>query len=113
MNNQEPKSKPESAERDEGLSSSVLFGLAVMLERTGKTTVTTRQLLGYRYADSEDAAVGSFLRKSLADNEGFAAVQVLVIPILPPNRMIEDSPLLPHCVDAFLRHCQDQLHAGG
>jgi hypothetical protein len=91
MPNQEPKSKPESAEQPsgEGLSSSALFGLAVMLERTvndgWKTTVTTRQLLGYRYADSEDAAVGSFLRKSLADNEGFTAGQVLVIPIPLPN----------------------------
>jgi hypothetical protein len=93
MSNQTQPPKPADAEQpaDEGLSSSALFGLAVTLERTvndgWKTTVTTRQLLGYRYADSADAAVGSFLRKALADNEGFTAGQVLVIPIPLPNTL--------------------------
>jgi hypothetical protein len=80
-----------AAEQSSGewLSSSFLFGLTVMLERTvndgWKTTVTTRQILGYQYADSEDAAVGSFLRKVLAYHEGFTAGQVQVIPIPLPN----------------------------
>lgn len=69
-----------------------LFALAVNLERTvndGLTLKTTnRQLLGYCYDVSEDAAVGSFLRKALLENKGFTFGEVLVISIPPQTNGI-------------------------
>lgn len=97
---------PAEGEALVGIATHSLFGLAVMLERTvndgRKTTVTTRQLLGYRYADSEDAAVGSFLRESLADNEGFTAGQVLVIQIPLPNVQADPLPEFPTSVTSHM-----------
>ena len=62
-----------------------LFALCSTLEKTTQegwqTSITIRQTLGYRIADSEDAAVGSFLREALKENQGFRAGAVLALEI--------------------------------
>lgn len=64
------------------------WALATTMERItidGFNTATTiRQLLGYRYAASEDEAIGSFIRKCQQEHPGFKAGQVLthLIPIV-------------------------------
>ena len=69
------------------------WALAVTLEKADidgwKTTTTQRQMLGSRFCESEDEAVGSFLRECLTQNQGFKAGQVLALRINWPNGMDE------------------------
>jgi hypothetical protein len=65
------------------------WALTVTLEKVDmggcKTTTTRRQMLGSRFCESEDEAVGSFLRQCLTENQGFKAGQVLALRINWPN----------------------------
>lgn len=71
------------------------WALAVTLEKVDidgwKTTTTQRQILGSLFCESEDEAVGSFLRECLTQNQGYKAGQVLALRINWPNKVISDS----------------------
>jgi hypothetical protein len=76
----------------------ICWALAVTLEKVDidgwKTTTTQRQMLGSRFCESEDEAVGSFLRECLMQNQGFKAGQVLALRIDWPN-----APAMPTASD--------------
>ena len=73
----------------------ICWALAVTLEKVDidgwKTTTTQRQMLGSRFCESEDEAVGSFLRECLTQNQGFKAGQVLALRIDWPNGALSNG----------------------